>query len=139
MELTGVLYGFYSNRALPAVFEELKSYAERIGYKFDIDSFEENETIFFYKDEKMLAHHDDNGYNTDLNGEGCFFIEAKKTKLIGIAKLFEFEGKSDFNPIDINLALTHVYYYLLTVPHIIEVDEFSKKIHNSVQSILTKD
>jgi len=137
MELTGVLYGFYSNRALPEVFEELKSFAERIGYKFEIDTFEENETIFFYKDEAMLEHHDDNGYNTDFNGEGCFYIEAKKTKLIGIAKLFEFEGKSDFNPIDINLALTQVYYYLLTVPHIIEEDEFSKRIHHSVRDMLT--
>jgi hypothetical protein len=139
MELTGELYGFYSNKELPVVFEELKKYAESINFKFDIDSFDEWEHIFFYKNEIMLEYHDEKGYNTELNGEGCFFIEAKKTKLIGIAKLFEFEGKSDFNPIDINLALTNVNYYLLTVPHIIEDDEFSRKIHGSILSILTTE
>jgi hypothetical protein len=137
MELTGALYGFYSNKALPAVLEEFKKYAESIAFNFDLDSFEGSENIFFYKDETMLEYHDEKGYNTELNGEGCFYIEAKKTKLIGIAKLFEFEGKSDFNPIDINLALTQVYYYLLTIPHIIEEDAFSGKIHHSLQSILT--
>ena len=139
MELTGESYGFYSNKELPAVIEEMKKYAERINFKVDIDTFYEYERMFFYKDEIMVQYHDEKGYNTELNGEGCFFIEAKEAKLIGIAKLFEFEGKSDFHPIDINLALTHVYYYLLTVPHIIEDDEFSRKIHHTLQGILTTD
>ena len=136
MELTGELYGFYTNKELPTVFEELKKYAESIGFKFNINSFEEWENLFFYKDEKMLQYHDEKGYNTELNGEGCFGIEAKKTKLIGIAKLFEFEGETNFDPYDINLAFNHVYYYLLVVPHIIEDDAFSRKIHDSIRSIL---
>jgi hypothetical protein len=139
MELTGVLYGFYSNKAMPAVFEKLKTYAESINFKFQHDSFEGNEDIFFYKDENMRRYHDDKGYNTELNGEGCFYIEGKNAKLNGIATLFEFEGKSDFEPFDINLAFTQVYYYVLTVPHIVEDDEFSRKIHHAVQNILTTD
>jgi len=139
MELTGELYGFYSNRELIAVFEELKKLAEGINYKFNIGTLFDNETIFFYKDDAMLRYHEENGYNTDLNGEGCFYIEAKKTKLIGIATLFEFEGVTNFDPIDINLAFKHVYYYLLTIPQIKEEDVFSKKIHDLVLGILTKD
>ncbi|MBO9202436.1 MULTISPECIES: hypothetical protein [Niastella] len=140
MELTGEMYGFYSNRELPVVFEELKKFAESIGYKFNIHTFHEWENIFFYKDEQMLQYHDEKGYNTALNGEGCFGIEAKKnTKLIGIATLFEFEGDSNFDPHDINLVLNHVNYYLLVIPDIIEEDEFSKKIHNAVRSILLSE
>jgi hypothetical protein len=139
MELTGEMYAFYSNKSISAVFEELKSYAESINFKFELNTWEEYERIFFFKDEKMLHYHDEKGYNTELNGEGCFGIEAKKTKLIGIATLFEFEGVTNFDPHDINLAFKHVYYYLLTIPHIIEEDEFSRKIHQSVLNILTAD
>ena len=109
MELTGVLYGFYSNKEITAVFEELKKLAERINYQFEIGPFFENESFYSYKDEAMLRYHEENGYNTDLNGEGVFFIEAKKTKLIGIATLFEFEGVTNFDPYDINLAFNNVY------------------------------
>jgi hypothetical protein len=139
MEFTGELYGFYSNREVATVFEKLKKLAERINYQFKIGSLFENEDIFFYKDDAMLRYHEENGYNTDLNGEGCFYIEAKKTTLNGIATLFEFEGKSDFDPYDINLAFTQVYYYVLTIPHIIEEDEFSRKIHQAVLNILKED
>jgi hypothetical protein len=139
MELTGELYGFFSNKEIAAVLEEMKKYAESINYKFEIDSFEGEENLFFYKDENMMHYHEENGYNTDLNGEGCFNLEAKKVKLNGIAKLFEFDGKSDFRPYDINLAFSQVYYYLLTIPHFKQEDEFSRKIHDTILGILTKD
>ena len=139
MELTGVLYGFYSNREITAAFEEFKNLAERINYQFEIAPFFEKESFYSYKDDAMLRYHEENGYNTDLNGEGVFFIEAMKTKLIGIATLFEFEGDSNFHPYDINLALNHVYYYLLTIPKIKEEDVFSRMIHDSVRYILIKE
>lgn len=139
MELTGNLYGFYSNKPISNIFKDLNDYAKSINFKFQQSSFEEYENILFYKDEIMLEYHSEKGYNTELEGEGCFHVEAKKTKLKGMATLFEFEGEANFEPFDINLAFTEVYYYVLTIPHFIENDKFSQQIHTSLLNILTKD
>ncbi len=137
MELTGNLYGFYSNKSISEVFKSLEEYSKNINFKFEHNSFQEEKSMFFYKDDSMLDHHDEEGYNTEINGEGCFNVEAKETKLNGIATLFEFDGESDFDPYDINLAFTQVYYYVLTVPHLVENDMFSQKVHRSLLSILS--
>ncbi|MFD2909199.1 hypothetical protein ACFSX9_10705 [Flavobacterium ardleyense] len=136
MELTGNLYGFYSNKPISSVFKDLEQHAKNINFKFKSTSFQDDECMFFFKDQTMFEHHDEIGYNTELNNEGCFNVEAKKTKLKGIATLFEFEGESDFNPFDINLVFTEVFYYVLTVPHLKEEDNFSQKTHDSFMNIL---
>ncbi|RPE13202.1 hypothetical protein EGT74_06635 [Chitinophaga lutea] len=138
MDLSGVLYGFYSNKEMSVVFDELKKVAESIQYVFQLDAFDEYDNMLFSKDENLLLLHYEKGYNTELAVEGCFHIEAKKTKLHGIARLLEFEGKSDFEPFDINLAFTTVYYYVLTVPHFTEQNAFSKKIYDSLSRVLAK-
>ncbi|HEY8957346.1 hypothetical protein [Chitinophaga sp.] len=137
MNWTGELYGFYSEKPIQEVFEAVKNKALEMPYKFDYNKTDIEETLLFYKDEAMLEYHLENGYNTELNGEGCFSLEAKTVKLDGIATLFEFEGASDFEPYDINLVFSRIYYYVLTVPDFIEESEFSKKIHAMFHQVLS--
>lgn len=139
MDFTGRLYGFYSNRPISKVFVDIKAYAKSINFKFNCGAFEEYEHLFFYKDKIMLQHHEDKGYNTELGGEGCFYLEAKIATLDGIATLFEFEGESNFQPMDINLAFSKSNYYVLTIPHFKDDDIFSKKIHDTLRNILMKE
>ena len=136
MELTGNLYGFYSNKPISDVFRSLEEYSKNINFKFESSSFQDDKNMFFYKDKIMLQYHENIGYNTELKEQGCFSIEAKITKLKGIATLFEFEGESNFAPFDINLVLNQVYYYVLTIPHLKEKDKFSKMIYDSLLNIL---
>ena len=137
MELTGSLYGFYSDKPTSIVFQALEEYSKSINFTFEHGSFLEEQSMFFYKDELMLERHYEIGYNTEIEGEGCFNIEAKKTSLQGIATLFEFEGKSNFDPLDINLAFAEVYYYVLTIPSVKEDNPFSQKIHDKFSNILS--
>jgi hypothetical protein len=138
MELTGQLYGFYSNKNIEVVFDSLEKFSLTINYKYDENTIFGERAMIFFKDEKMWEHHLENGYNTDFEGKGCFSVESKLTRLNGISTLSEFDGNSDFEPIDINLTFTEVYYYVLTVPHFIEDDEFSKNIMNSFREILMR-
>lgn len=137
MNWTGELYGFYTEKPIQEVFEILKNKASEMPYKFDYNKTDIEETLLFYKDQEMLDYHLENGYNTDLNGEGCFSVEAKTVKLDGIATLFEFEGLSDFEPYDINLVFSRICYYVLVVPDFIEESEFSKKIHTMFRQVLS--
>ncbi|ECP1342160.1 hypothetical protein FUT32_22920, partial [Salmonella enterica subsp. enterica] len=72
----------------------------------------------------------------DLDGEGCFCIEAKSTKLNGIATLFEIDNDSNFEPYDINLHFDNVFYYVLILPDLIENSDFCHNIHNLFINIL---
>ncbi|HWV67719.1 hypothetical protein [Chitinophaga sp.] len=137
MNWTGELYGFYTEKPIQEVFEILKNKASEMPYKFDYNKTDTEETLLFYKDQEMLEYHLENGYNTDLNGEGCFSVEAKTVKLDGIATLFEFEGLSDFEPYDINLVFSRISYYVLVVPDFIEESQFSKKIHTMFRQVLS--
>ncbi|WP_323869438.1 hypothetical protein [Xenorhabdus szentirmaii] len=84
----------------------------------------------------MLEHHLEVGYNTDIDGQGCFCIEARIVNLHGIASLFEFETQSDFEPYDINLLLDNVFYYVLVIPDFIENSTFCFKIHRFLSMLL---
>lgn len=136
MNWTGQLYGFYTGMPIEKVFERLKEKAQEIGYKFNYSKYKEEENLLFYRNEEMLDFHLENGYNTSMNNEGCFSIEAKIVKLDGIATLFEFDGIADFEPYDINLVFGKTFYYVLTVPDLIENSTFSKKIHHLFHDIL---
>ncbi|MDX7998136.1 hypothetical protein FE394_02720 [Xenorhabdus sp. Reich] len=126
---TGELYGFYTNKSIEKIFEVLKKEISNIDYQYEYNSHDGEESLFFYKDKNMLEHHLEVGYNTDIDGQGCFCIEARVVNLHGIASLFEFETQSDFEPYDINLLLDNVFYYVLVVPDFIENSTFCSKIH----------
>lgn len=127
---TGELYGFYTNKPIVDVFNILKKEIYKIGYQFEYHSYNAEESLFFYKDNDMLAHHEEVGYNLDIDNQGCFCIEAKIANLHGIATLFEFESKSNFEPYDINLLLDNIFYYVLVLPDFIDKSTFCLDIHN---------
>jgi len=37
--------------------------------------------LFCYKNNEMYEYHLENGYNIDMQGEGCFMIEEKKSAI----------------------------------------------------------
>ena len=116
-----------------------------INYKYyfnGINKYSDNfETLFSYKNDEMYEYHLENGYNIDMQGEGCFMIQAKKTQLRGKATLFEFEDDSNmgFDPYDINLRFNNLYYYVLVLPEEPENSSFSQKINNFLISILDEE
>ncbi len=137
-EWTGVMYGFYTNKLIDDVFSSLIKKIASINYKYKQDSFRDEEFLFFYKNDEMQDYHLENGYNLDINGEGCFGVEAKNTTLNGIATLFEFDNDSDFEPYDINLHFDNVFYYVLVLPEAIENSNFCQNIYNLFINILNE-
>lgn len=77
MNWTGQLYGIYAGMPIEKVFEKLKQKAQEIDYKFNYSKYKEEESLLFYKNDEMLDFHLENGYNTSMNEEGCFSVEAK--------------------------------------------------------------
>ena len=135
-EWSGVMYGFYTNKSIEDVFLLLDKKTASINYKHNRDSIRGEDFLFFYKNDEMLNYHLENGYNLDIDGKGCFCIEAKPTKLNGIATLIEFDNNSNFEPFDINLHFDHVFYYVLTLPDFIENSVFCQQLHDLFVSIL---
>lgn len=135
---TGELYFFYSNSNIKYVFRHIIEYAATIGYKYEKMLFEDENTIFFYKDKNMYDYHLEHGYNTDLNGMGCFSIEAKRVMMNGKATLFEMNNYSNLKPTEIVLVLNKMPYYVLVLPAPIEVSEFSNNIYSIFREILNK-
>lgn len=136
-EWTGALYGFYSDKSILAVFNTLKVLALQTGYQFDYQEYEFEHSLFFYKNEGMLKYHQDRGYNTDLNGEGCFCIEAKLAKLNGKAALFEFDDDTSFEPYDIHLMFDRVFYYRLITPNEIIRCDFSAQVYQLLKQAIS--
>lgn len=135
-EWTGVMYGFYSNKSIQNVFTSWEKKMLSINYNYEKSRFQDEEFLFSYKNNEMRRYHLENGYNLDIQGEGCFLIEAKSTVLRGIASLFEFNNESDFEPYDINLHFNEAFYYVLVLPDLIENSKFCENIHNLFISIL---
>ena len=129
MEWTGSLYFFYSNKSQEKVFNELKNYTKKLNYNF---SFSKNEnTIFFYKNKKMLKKHLNKGYHLNKKGKGCFAVESKIVDENSLASL------SDNNQtFDIYLTFKSINYYVLILPSDVEDSDFSKKIFDIFRKIL---
>lgn len=138
-EWTGEMYGFYTNKSIENIFEALKKEVGKIDYQNEHSSYNGEESLLFYKDQNMLDHHLDVGYNLDLDGQGCFCIEAKVVNLHGVASLFEFESKSDFEPYDINLLFDNIFYYVLIIPDFIEKSDFCSQIHRLFTDTVKKN
>ncbi|WP_129716411.1 hypothetical protein [Pedobacter sp. SYP-B3415] len=136
MNWTGELYGFYTNKTAAVIFEKMKKSALELGYQYEYTDSGFDEVLFFYRDQAMLDHHLEHGYNTDPNGKGCFSLEAKVVRLDAIASLHELEGAADFEPYDINLAFNEVTYIVLVLPDFVENSAFAAEIHALFKSLL---
>ena len=150
MEWTGYWYGFYTNKPIDFVFSEWRKKMSIINYQYDYDVVNYNhgkdydnkeniwDTLFCYKNKEMFEHHLEEGYNIDMDGEGCFMIQAKKAQFRGRATLFEFDDKpidDDFT-YDIDLRFNSLYYYCFVLPEEPECSSFSQKIRGFLISIL---
>ena len=151
MEWTGYWYGFYTNKPIDFVFSEWRKKMSIINYQYDYDLVNYNhgkdydnkeniwETLFCYKNKEMFEHHLEEGYNIDMDGEGCFMIQAKKAQFRGRANLFDVvEDDSNIKcaPHDIDLRFNSLFYYCLVLPEEPECSSFSQKIRGFLISIL---
>ena len=142
MEWTGYWYGFYTNKPIDFVFSEWRKKMSIINYQYDysLDNKENIwETLFCYKNKEMFEHHLEEGYNIDMDGEGCFMIQAKKAQFRGRANLFDVvEDDSNIKcaPHDIDLRFNSLFYYCLVLPEEPECSSFSQKIRGFLISIL---
>ena len=143
MEWTGYWYNFYSNKPIDFVFSEWRKKMSIINYQYDYDVVNYNhgkdydnkeniwDTLFCYKNKEMFEHHLEEGYNIDMDGEGCFMIQAKKAQFRGRANLFDVvEDDSNIKcaPHDIDLRFNSLLYYCLVLPEEPECSSFSQKI-----------
>lgn len=78
-EWTGYQYGFYTNKPIDFVLSEWRKKVLAINYKYDYSIDEGDKFLFCYKNNEMYEYHLENGYNIDMQGEGCFMIEEKKS------------------------------------------------------------
>lgn len=76
-EWSGVMYGFYTNKSIDDVFSSWDKKIASINYKYKKDIFRDEEFLFFYKNDEMKNYHLEQGYNLDLDGEGCFVLRRK--------------------------------------------------------------
>lgn len=151
MEWTGYWYGFYTNKPIDFVFSEWRKKMSIINYQYDYDLVNYNhgkdydnkeniwDTLFCYKNKEMFEHHLEEGYNIDMEGEGCFMIQAKKAQFRGRANLFDVvEDDSNIKcaPHDIDLRFNSLFYYCLVLPEEPECSSFSQKIRGFLISIL---
>ena len=151
MEWTGYWYGFYTNKPIDFVFSEWRKKMSIINYQYDYDLVNYNhgkdydnkeniwDTLFCYKNKEMFEHHLEEGYNIDMDGEGCFMIQAKKAQFRGRANLFDVvEDDSNIKcaPHDIDLRFNSLFYYCLVLPEEPECSSFSQKIRGFLISIL---
>ena len=151
MEWTGYWYGFYTNKPIDFVFSEWRKKMSIINYQYDyrLENYnhernydnKENiwNTLFCYKNKEMFEHHLEEGYNIDMDGEGCFMIQAKKAQFRGRANLFDVvEDDSNIKcaPHDIDLRFNSLFYYCLVLPEEPECSSFSQKIRGFLISIL---
>ena len=142
MEWTGYWYGFYTNKPIDFVFSEWRKKMSIINYQYDysLDNKENIwETLFCYKNKEMFEHHLEEGYNIDMDGEGCFMIQAKKVQFRGRANLFDVvEDDSNIKcaPHDIDLRFNSLFYYCFVLPEEPECSSFSQKIRGFLISIL---
>lgn len=150
MEWTGYWYGFYTNKPIDFVFSEWRKKMSIINYQYDyrLENYNDEKnynnkeniwnTLFCYKNKEMFEHHLEEGYNIDMDGEGCFMIQAKKAQFRGRATLFEFDDE----PIDddftyaIDMRFNSLFYYCLVLPEEPECSNFSQKIRGFLISIL---
>ena len=151
MEWTGYWYGFYTNKPIDFVFSEWRKKMSIINYQYDYDLVNYNhgkdydnkeniwDTLFCYKNKEMFEHHLEEGYNIDMDGEGCFMIQAKKAQFRGRANLFDVvEDDSNIKcaPHDIDLRFNSLFYYCLVLLEEPECSSFSQKIRGFLISIL---
>lgn len=138
---TGADYLLYSKNENQGVFRRFNEEVVKLGfhpmYLEEKDS-EHYRSSFYSKNDAMLKLHEEKGYNTDLSGEGCFYLYS------GIEELdapYIVEGTLDAK----NGFMQYVwfpgryYYYMLTLPADINKDEFSRKIFNLLKEILASE
>ena len=142
---------YYTNKPIDFVFSEWRKKMSIINYQYDyrLENYNDEKnydnkeniwnTFFCYKNKEMFEHHLEEGYNIDMDGEGCFMIQAKKVQFRGRANLFDVvEDDSNIKcaPHDIDLRFNSLFYYCLVLPEEPECSSFSQKIRGFLISIL---
>lgn len=138
MEQTGALYGFFCNISIDVVFARFLEKIQSLDYLHTQSQNNDEQVLFFYKDQAMLDYHLKHGYNTDLYNEGCFCVEAKQSPLKSMASLFEYDnrGRKQYYPMDYTINIPAVYFYRLVLPRETDESPFAMHIYTLFDSIV---
>ena len=138
MEWTGELYGFYTNKSHDFMRQKLLELIHEMKYETEFFKTGPEEWSYFcYQDAAMREYHLEHGYNTSLNGLGCFSLDVSKTKLRGTFEMLEFEESAFQSMHETTFVFSVVYYYLLVVPREISDCTFSSAVYNGLKRTLS--
>lgn len=122
MEFTGYYYSLYFEKSIDKIISKLK----KLNYMCNITNSADENTFFFYKNEEMYSCHLENGYNTDINNEGCFCLETKTLDMNGTANWI------DYPDIPFYVDIKNINYIFLILPDRIDNSNFCKNIYNII-------
>lgn len=144
---TSVDYVYYSYVSIFEIKDNFLNELKKIGWENPIieiydDVPNKSQTLFIAKDQQLYNWHDEEGYNIDQNGESCILLtaslEKKKSERINTNEFLNDQGIRVSACADVFIVLDNFWEYALSLPGMIEEDEFSYKIHKILVDVLSK-
>ena len=146
MEITGYDNVLYSNVSFHDIIDRFETVLR--GYwpdficlddqeEYDKSRYMDRQDRFYGKDQGMFDLHDEHGYNSLTNGEGCLYLSAVKVPqhdlLIEVRK--EITPKPEFqgpDPYESSVILQSSWQYTLVTPDDITEEGFSKEVYDGL-------
>ncbi|TAH29067.1 MAG: hypothetical protein EAZ06_08145 [Cytophagales bacterium] len=144
---TSVDYVYYSYVSIFEIKDKFLNELKKIGWENPIieiydDVPNKSQTLFIAKDQQLYNWHDEKGYNPNQNGESCILLtaslEKKKSERINTNEFLNDQGIRVSACADVFIVLDNFWEYALSLPGMIEEDEFSYKIHKILVDVLSK-
>lgn len=145
MEITGFDNVFFSNIGFKDIISNFEKELETISPNYIIDNTllpvssnsEERHERFYSKNQQMLEIHEEHGFNTKLNNEGCVYLIASKQKQFDfeIRVNQEIEPKPEFaepDPYESRIIMNNSWQYTLVTPNSIDEEGVSKSIFDKL-------
>lgn len=110
--------------------------ADSIGYQVEVTWFENRQFFFFFENEGMLNWHDQQGYQLNHQGTGCFCVELQQVDFHGKAFLEEVNGSDDFFIRKAQFHLQKITHCFLTLPAPIEESDFAYQVYDTLENLL---
>ncbi|MEH0157095.1 hypothetical protein V6R21_23440 [Limibacter armeniacum] len=134
--MTGIDNVFYSNIPFNNIIEEFEGHIREYWTSYIVDKnvfHNSNENIekherFYSKDENMLTEHDEYGFNSRINKQGCIYFIAVRKKHIDLKVNIIEEVNSNVEPYESQILLNDAWQYTLVTPEEIDKEGFSQEI-----------
>ena len=140
MEFTGYLHFIYTNLPRERVIALTQAlFQQRYGFRWESNDWQGEDWLLFHRDQAMMDHHLDHGYNEDLDGQGCVGFEGQTADWLGLAHAMEVNGiKADPDDIDLvaHMCLKGIYHITLVLPGDVDDSAFSRDVLAQLKATL---